>query len=161
MFEKFRITQRFVVVIVIYAIAFMAVIGVSFWGLMSARDSLKTVHDDAMRSALLADESINKIVQNRMQVLLAFQHAPDGPLAAIHSHPTSAHTDAIEANRAEANQIFKEMEATGASPEEKAIFEATKTSRAAWRDKLDQVVKAIKSGDFSPATMAQFPGRWP
>jgi len=156
MFEKFRITQRFVVVIVIYAIAFMAVMGVSFWGLMSARDSLKTVHDDAMRPALLADESINKIVQNRMQVLLAFQHAPDSPLAAIHSHPTSAHTDAIEANRAEANRIFKEMEATGGSPDEKAIFEATKTSRAAWRDKLDQVVKAIKSGDFSPATMAQF-----
>ncbi|MDO8775461.1 MAG: methyl-accepting chemotaxis protein [Burkholderiaceae bacterium] len=156
MLKKFRITQRIAAVIVIYSVAFMAVMGVSFWGLMSARDSLKTVHDDAMRTALLADESINKIVQNRMQVLLAFQHAPDGLLAAIHNHPTNAHTDAIEANRAEANRIFKEIEATVSSPDEKAIFEATQSSRAAWRDKLDQVVKAIKSGDFSSATMAQF-----
>jgi methyl-accepting chemotaxis protein len=156
MLEKLRITQRFVAVTVIYSIAFVVVMVVSLWGLMSARDSLKTVHDDAMLPALMADESINKIVQNRMQVLLAFQHAPDGPLASIHNHPTSAHTDAIDANRVEANRIFKEMEARVSGPEEKTILDATQTSRVAWRDKLDQVVKAINSGDFSPATMAFF-----
>lgn len=156
MFEKFRITQRFFAVIVIYSIAFMAVMGVSLWGLMSARDSLKTVHDDAMKPALLADESINKIIQNRLQILLAFQHAPDGPLASIHGHPTSIHTDAIDANLVEANRISQEMEASPAGPEEKTVLEATKTARVAWRDKLDQVVKAVKSGDFSPATMAFF-----
>ncbi|MES2878460.1 MAG: MCP four helix bundle domain-containing protein, partial [Pseudomonadota bacterium] len=151
-----RITQRFLAVIVIYSIAFAVVMGVSLWGLMSARDSLKTVHDDAMKPALLADESINKIVQNRLQILLAFQHAPDGPLASIHTHPVNAHLDAITANRTEANRINKEMEASVSDAEEKAVFEATKASRAAWRDKLDQVVKAIQSGDFSPATMAFF-----
>ena len=156
MLGNIRITQRFVAVIVIYSIAFVAVMGVSLWGLMSARDSLKTVHDDAMKPALLADESINKIVQNRLQILLAFQHAPDGPLASIHTHPTSAHIDAIVANRAEANRINKEMEASVSDQEEKAVLEATKASRSAWRDKLDQVVKAIESGDFSPATMAFF-----
>jgi methyl-accepting chemotaxis protein len=156
MFESVRITQRFIAVIVIYSIAFAAVMGVSLWGLMSARDSLKAVHDDAMKPALLADESINKIVQNRLQILLAFQHAPDGPLASIHTHPTNMHIEAIAANRAEANRIFKEMEASASDAEEKAVFESTKTSRAAWREKLDQVVKAIQSGDFSPATMAVF-----
>ena len=54
MLGNIRITQRFVAVIVIYSIAFVAVMGVSLWGLMSARDSLKTVHDDAMKPALLA-----------------------------------------------------------------------------------------------------------
>ena len=156
MLNRLLITQRFVAVIVIFSAALWAVIAVGFWGLMSARDSLKTVHDDAMRPALLVDESVNKIVQNRLQVLLAFQHAPDGPLASIHSHPTSTHSDGIDANRNDANQIFKEIEATVASAEEKAILQTANSARAAWDTTLDQVVKAIKSGDFSPATMAQF-----
>ncbi len=156
MLEKVRITQRFVAVIAIYSIAFLSVMGVSLWGLMSARDSLKTVHDEAMVPALLADDSINRLIQNRMQVLLAFQHAPDGPLASIHEHPTSLHLDAIDANRVESNRLSKEMEATVKSGEEKAIFDASTVSRAAWREKLDQVVKAIKANDYSPASMAFF-----
>ncbi|MEI8170194.1 MAG: methyl-accepting chemotaxis protein [Rhodoferax sp.] len=156
MLGNIKITQRFVAVIVIYSIAFAAVMGVSLWGLMSARDSLKTVHDDAMKPALLAAESIDKIVQNRLQILLAFQHAPDGPLAAIHTHPTNAHIDAIAANRLEANRIFKDMESSVSGPDEKAIFEQAKNSRGPWRDKLDQVVTAIQAGDFSSATMAFF-----
>ncbi|TXT36223.1 MAG: methyl-accepting chemotaxis sensory transducer [Comamonadaceae bacterium] len=156
MFQNTKITQRFMLVIVVYSMAFMAVIGTSLWGMMSARDSLKTVHDKAMLPALMADDSISKITANRLQVLLAFQHAPDGPLASIHEHPTNLHTEAIAANRAEANRLFKEMEALASTPEEKAIFEATKTSRTAWRDKLDQVIKAIDSGDFSPTIMAFF-----
>ena len=156
MFGKIRITQRFILVMVIYTIALAGVMGVSLWGLMSARDSLKTVHGEAMLPALMADDSINKIILNRMQVLLAFQHAPDGPLASIHTHPTSLHTEAIATNRVEANRLFTEMERIAASPEEKASFDATKSSRAAWREKLDQVVKAINAGDFSPATMAFF-----
>jgi len=156
MFSNIRITQRFVAVIVIYSMAFAAVIGISLWGLISARDSLKEVHEGAMKPALLAGESIDKIVQNRLQILLAFQHAPDSALASIHTHPTSMHIDAIVANRAEANKLFKEMEASVSADQEKAVFELTKSARAPWRDKLDQVVKAIQANDFSPATMAFF-----
>ena len=156
MFENVRITQRFIAVIAVYSLAFAVVMAVSLWGLMSAKDSLKTVHDDAMKPAMLAGESVDKIVQNRLQVLLAFQHAPDGPLASIHTHPTTLHIDAIEANRVEANRIFTEMESKVSGPEERAIFESTKSSRGLWRDKLDQVVKAIQAGDYSPATMALF-----
>jgi len=156
MFGNLRIAQRFTAVIVVFTLAFVSVMVVSLWGLMSARDSLKTVHDNAMKPALLASESVDKIVQNRMQILLAFQHAPDGPLASIHSHPTSAHIDAIVANRTEANRLFELMEASVSTDEEKAVFETTKIARAPWRDKLDQTVKAVEAGDFSPATMAFF-----
>jgi methyl-accepting chemotaxis protein len=154
--ENIRITQRFVAVIVIYSIAFAAVIGVSLWGLMSARDSLKTVHDDSMHAALLADQAILSSVQNRMQILLAFQHAPDGPLASAHTHPVNVHFDTIASNRAESNRIYQELDTMVSEAAEKAALDATKTSRAAWRDKFDQVVKAMKEGDYSPANMAFF-----
>ena len=156
MLDKFKISQRFMAVVVLYWVAFAIVLVSSIWGLRSAKNSLEMVHDKAMRAIALTEASINAIVQNRMQVLLAFQHAPDGPLASIHDHPTSLHTDAIAANRAKANDLFKQIEAMVEGPEEKALFEATRTSREPWRAKLDAAVKAIQSGDFSPQTMAAF-----
>jgi len=154
--DKFKISQRFLAVVALYWLAFASVLAVSIWGLHSAKNSLTMVHENAMKPALLADESISAILQNRLQVLLAFQHAPDGPLAAIHDHPTSLHTDAIAATRAKANELFKQMEATVASPEEKKLLEQAQATREPWRAKLDAVIKAIQTGDFSAPTMAAF-----
>jgi len=156
MFNNLRITQRFTVILVAYWISFAAVIAVSLWGLIAARDSLRFVHDQAMRRALLVEESINATVQNRLQVLLAFQHAPDSPLASVHGHPTSNHLDAIAQTRTQANTINKAIEEGMVDPEEIKLYEATKPKRAAWRAKLDQTTEAIRAGNFSAEVLAQF-----
>ncbi len=156
MFDNIRITRRFATVLLAYWLSFMAVAIVSYWGLSSARDSLKAVHENDMIPALQMSDSIDKIVQNRLQILLAFQHAPDGALASIHDHPTVAHTDNIAKNRVEANRLFDALSAMSNLPEEQALLATAKQTRAAWRDKLDRAVKAVSEGDFSPATMAAF-----
>ena len=156
MLNNLRITQRYVIVLCAFWLSLVAIIGVSFWGLSSARDSLKTVHAEAMHRALLADQSIDLIVQNRLQVLLAFQHAPDGALISIHNHPTNMHLEAIAANRAKVNEIQKSMEQGVTDPEEQKLLEATQTHRKAWRVKLDVVTAVIAKGDFSPEIMAGF-----
>ena len=69
MFDNIRITQRFATVLVAYWLSFMAVAIVSFWGLSSARDSLKTVHEKAMVPALQMSDSIDKIVDKATVVL--------------------------------------------------------------------------------------------
>ncbi len=48
------------------------------------------------------------------------------------------------------------MQALETSPQELAMLESALKARLAWREKLDATVKAIASGDFSPATMAFF-----
>ncbi len=156
MLNKYSISQRFLAVVVIYWIVFTLVVGVSFWGLRSARNSLEMVHGEAMKSALLADASINAIVQNRMQVLLAFQHAPEGPLAAIHDHPVTLHTGAIANNRAKANEVFQQMEAAVSGDKGRELLAGARAAREPWRAKLDAAVEAVAKGDFSPATMAAF-----
>ncbi|MBY0455433.1 MAG: Tar ligand binding domain-containing protein [Burkholderiaceae bacterium] len=156
MFNNLRITQRFTIILVAYWISFSAVVAVSLWGLMSARDSLRTIHDEALQRALVVDQSVGFIQQNRIQVLLAFQHAPGSALAGIHDHPVSTHLEAIAANRDQANEIFKRMEAGITNPEEQRLFDSTKASRQAWRDKLDQTTASIQAGDFSPETMMRF-----
>jgi len=156
MLNNIRITTRFASFIAIYWVSFVLVLAVSLWGLMNARDSLNEVHEQAMRRALLAEGSIAYTVQNRLQVLLAFQHAPDSPLAAVHDHPVNEHLDAIAATRAKANEEIKALEAGISDPQEQQLFAATQGPRAAWRDKLDEAIRAIAAGDFSPQVMAKF-----
>ena len=156
MFNNYRITRRFAGIMIAFWVAFMALAVVSYFGLVSARDNLKKVHEQAMIPALQLSDSMDKIVQNRLQVLLAFQHAPDGPLASIHTHPTQLHIAAIEGNQTEADQLFQGFTGTTGSAEEKALLELAANTRSAWRDKLEVAVKGVKSGDFSQATMASF-----
>lgn len=156
MFDRMRITRRFTLVLLAYWISFMAVSAISYWGLASARDSLKSVHQQSMLPALQMADSIDRIVQNRLQILLAFQHAPDGPLASIHTHPTNLHLETIAKNRVEANKLFEAISATVQGDEEKALLAVAASTRGAWREKLDTTVNAVKSGDFSAATMTTF-----
>ena len=156
MLNNVRITTRFASFIAVYWVSFVLVLGVSLWGLMNARDSLKDVHEQAMRRGLLTEELIAGTDQNRLQVLLAFQHAPDSPLAAVHDHPLNMHLDAITATRAKINEAIKALEAGLNDAQERQLFEAAQSARTAWRDKLDEATRAIAAGDFSPQVMAKF-----
>jgi methyl-accepting chemotaxis protein len=154
--QHLKISTRLILMVGLLSVLLVAIGTIGLWGISRSNDDIRALHDEAMASALKADELIDTVVQNRLQVLLAFQHAPDSPLASIHTHPTTAHTDAIAANRVQADRIFKEMQALETTPQELAMLETTMKTRLAWRDKLDAVLKAIASGDFSPATMAFF-----
>ncbi len=151
-----KISTRLIIMIGVLSVLLVAIGIIGLWGISKSNDDIRALHDQAMASALKADESIDTLVQNRVQVLLAFQHAPDGPLASIHTHPTTAHTEAIAANRAQADRILKEMQALKTTPQELAMLDAIQRTRLAWRDKLDAVLKAIAANDFSPSTMAFF-----
>ena len=157
MLNNLRITQRFVVVLLVYWISFMAVVAVSLWGLVSARDSLKTVRTEAMHWTMLIEENMQIQLQTRMEVLLAFQHAPDSVLAGVHNHPTSQHLQAVADNQARAAVLNKELDAgAAADPRAQQLLTESQGLRKAWRDKLNPALDAIKAGDFSPQVMERF-----
>ena len=156
MFNNLRITQRFTIVLSAFWLAIGLLMAVSLWGLSSARDSLKLVHEEAMHAAMLTDETMNIQMQTRMQVLLAFQHAPDNVLASIHSHPTAEHLQTIEVNQAKNNALLAELQAGAKEPQAQQLFQATQAVRSAWRQKLGVAIDAVKAENFSPEVMAGF-----
>ena len=156
MFNNLRITQRFTIVLSAFWLAIGLLMAVSLWGLSSARDSLKLVHEEAMHAAMLTDETMNIQMQTRMQVLLAFQHAPDNVLASIHSHPTAEHLQTIEVNQAKNNALLAELQAGAKEPQAQQLFQATQAVRSAWRQKLGVAIDAVKAENFSPQVMANF-----
>ena len=154
--NQLRITQRFIVVLCAFVLSVVAVAATGLWGLSSARDSLKSLHDEAMARSLLAGQSIESTLQNRMQVLLAFQHAPAGGLASIHDHPATAHLDAIAAIQSAANALHKQIGQGITDPRERALYDAAMEARKPWRAELDKAVQAIRKEDYAAETMAAF-----
>ena len=154
--NQLRITQRFIVVLCAFVLSVVVVAATGLWGLSSARDSLKSLHDEAMARSLLAGQSIESTLQNRMQVLLAFQHAPAGGLASIHDHPATAHLDAIAAIQSAANALHKQIGQGITDPRERALYDAAMEARKPWRAELDKAVQAIRKEDYAAETMAAF-----
>jgi len=156
MWNNLRITQRFVVMLCAFWLSGAVVMGVSFWGLSSARDSLQTVHDHAMALALKADDLVDLTVQNRVQVLLAFQHAPDSSLAGVHQHPVQEHLKAIEGYRAQVGQALDFIVSQSGDADETRLVQQFQAARGAWVARLDQATQAVAAGNYSTEVMSAF-----
>ena len=154
--KNLQITQRFGVVLCAFVLSIAAIAGIGLWGLSAARDSLKTMHDETMARALLADQSIMQTLNNRMEVLLAFQHDPAGALATIHQHPASLHLDNVARNQAKADELLKAMAQAIKAPEEKALFDIAMQACESWRAQLARALDVIAQNNYSPEAMATF-----
>ena len=156
LWNSWRITHRFIAVLAAFVVSVLVIAGIGLAGMSSASKSLKALHDESMARSQLASESVEQTLNNRMQVLLSFQHDPNGELASIHDHPTTKHLEAIAANQARANAIHKQLAEGNLSAQERSLLTAVEAARAAWRPKLAAAIESIRNNDYSATTMAAF-----
>ncbi|MDH1672934.1 methyl-accepting chemotaxis protein [Comamonas aquatica] len=155
-FNSLRLTQRYMLVFFGYFASMAVVIGMSWYGLMSSRDSLRSLHDESLQRILLADSINESVSQMRMQTLLSFQHAPDNPLSALHDHPTSSHLELIRHNLDKGVEWQQQLAKIVTEPMEKEMFAETIRAQNAWNAKLGEIVRGLESGDFSSERMSRF-----
>ena len=155
-FNSLRLTQRYMLVFVGYFLSMAVVIGISWHGLMSARDSLGALHDKSLQRILLAESINESVVQSRMQMLLAFQHAPDSPLASLHEHPVSEHLDLVKHNLSQGVEWQKELNSMIDAGMEKDMFAEAMRVQNDWNSKLNVLVGQMAAGDFSSDLMSRF-----
>ena len=156
LWNSWRITHRFIAVLAAFVVSVLVIAGIGLAGISSASKSLKALHDESMARSQLASESVERTLNNRMQVLLSFQHDPNGELASIHDHPVTEHLEAIAANQARANAIHKQLAEGNLSAQERSLLTAVEAARAAWRPKLAAAIESIRNNDYSATTMAAF-----
>ena len=156
LWNSWRITHRFIAMLVAFIVSVLVIAGIGLAGMSSASKSLKALHDESMARSQLASESVEQTLNNRMQVLLSFQHDPNGELASIHDHPVTEHLEAIAANQARANAIHKQLAEGNLSAQERSLLTAVEAARAAWRPKLAAAIESIRNNDYSATTMAAF-----
>ena len=155
-FNALKLTQRYTLVFVAYWVSLIAVIGMSWYGLLSARDSLRGLHDQSLQRILLADAMTESALQSRAQLLLAFQHAPDSSLAALHDHPVGEHLETVRANLERGATVQKELRALTDDPQDMSMLDEVVKVDQAWASALQDYVRGMAAGDFSPELMARF-----
>ena len=157
LWNSWRITHRFIAVLAAFVVSVLVIAGIGLAGMSSASKSLKALHDESsMARSQLASESVERTLNNRMQVLLSFQHDPNGELASIHDHPITEHLEAIAANQTHTNAIHKQLAEGNLSAQERSLLTAVEAARAAWRPKLAAAIESIRNNDYSATTMAAF-----
>ncbi len=156
MLDQFKLTHRIWGVLGIFWLVFTLAVGAGLYGMAKARDSLEYVHDERMAVATALSAVTRNFYENRLQILLAFQHDPTGALYDIHDHPISMHFDAIASGRTANDEAFRIVMERDVNAEERALIADMQAKRSAWQAKRDQALQAIRAGDFSPATMNFF-----
>ena len=153
-----RLTQRFTVVVIGYLIVLALLAASGLWGMHAARAALHDVHTHRMVVAESLAVMLRNFYDNRLHVLLAFQHAPDSPTRGLHDHPTQMHLDAIVQQRASNNAAQQRIEALLPimDEEERRLYDAVQSSRKAWQAKRDQTIEAIKVENFNVEVMQAF-----
>ncbi len=155
-FNSLRLTQRYMLVCGVYFLSMAIVIGMSWYGLMNARDSMRSLHDESLQRILLADSINESVMQSRIQMLLAFQHAPENPLSELHDHPTVAHLDLVKHNLQQGRDWQKQLSAMITSDAEKVMFAEATRVQGDWDSKLSALMQAVEAGNYSNDLMARF-----
>ncbi|MFN3884354.1 MAG: methyl-accepting chemotaxis protein [Rhodocyclaceae bacterium] len=98
---------------------------------------------------------INELGEARSQVLLSLQHAPDSPFLAMHDHPNSLHTEAIEKRLAAAEALwaaFAKRE-SGNAEESRLVAAIRDVRRPLVEEGFKPAHAALQKGEFREANV--------
>ena len=125
-----RVRMAAMMVFVALLLAAGTIVGVT--GIHMSNQDLREAYQDHLKPSLAIAKMVERLGDNRAQIMLALQHNPANSYAKLHDHPVSLHIDAALKNREIIESLRTEYEKTAKSPEEtllaKTFFEA--------RDKL-------------------------
>ena len=156
LWNSWRITHRFIAVLAAFMVSILVIAGIGLSGMASARDHLRQLYEGAMVRSQMAEQIVQIQNDTRLQVLLAFQHAPGSELTEAHDHPIQVHLDAIATNQSTAIGVHKTLVEDSQTDEERALLDEATKARQAWRPKLAQALEAINRNDFSAQVMGDF-----
>ena len=156
LWNSWRITHRFIAMLAAFMVSILVIAGIGLSGMASARDDLRQLYEGAMVRSQMAEQIVQIQNDTRLQVLLAFQHAPGSELAEAHDHPIQVHLDAIATNQSTAIGVHKTLVEDSQTDEERALLDEATKARQAWRPKLAQALEAINRNDFSAQVMGDF-----
>ncbi|MDX9707066.1 MAG: methyl-accepting chemotaxis protein [Azospira sp.] len=124
--QKVRIGPRLTVLLVtvIALMSVIAAIGLVNLGRLVQQNEATFRENTVPKGQLAA--LVNDYAQIRTQILLALQHAPDSPFLAMHDHPLSMHTEAMQKVLADSEAVWQALtsRASRHGAQERALADA-------------------------------------
>ena len=120
MFKPLSLTTRLSAATGIFWLGFVILAALSLHGLRSMSRDLQQVHDTHMEASQTAARLRQLIQDNRTEVLLTYQHAPDSPVADVHDHPADLHHGRLLERREKIKAEWAALQALSSRPEDQA-----------------------------------------
>jgi len=139
-------------VMALMALMIIVISAVGMLALTACNDALKRAYDDHMTPSVAIARMVERLGDNRSQIMLALQHSPENKYSAMHDHPVTLHIDNTLANRKIIEDLRTIYEKRTMDAEDKALSDAFFALRDAFsREGVNAAREALKTGDYDTA----------
>ncbi len=133
-------------------LAAVSLLGIHSLG--QANDAVKAAYVRHLHPAVAVSKIVERLADNRAQLMLALQHNPKNAFHTMHDHPLERHLDAIAKNRVQIDQLRQQYEQLPKSEAELALAKAFLDARDRFASEAIVLsMAALKAGDFDQAQM--------
>jgi len=152
--KRLSIKARLTAIMIFMGAILVGGAAVGVGGIFLSNQDLDAAYREQLKPTVAIAKMVERLGDNRAQVMLALQHNPTNPLSKLHDHPVDMHIDAALSNRQIIEGLRAEYEKRPKTPEEatlaKAFFDA--------RDKLSEegnkpARSALKAGEYDQANL--------
>jgi aerotaxis receptor len=127
-----------------------AFIGVN--GQRLSNQSLKAAYDEHLKSSVAIARMVERLADNRAQVMLALQHSPDNRYHSQHDHPVQFHVNTMLKNQEVIETLRKQFDQSAKSADDGGIATAFFQARDALSEQgVVPAREAVEKGDFDKA----------
>jgi PAS domain S-box-containing protein len=150
--QRLTIRARLLAVLGFMALLILlgSVIGVG--GMSVSNRSLASAYADHLKPAVAIARMVERMADNRAQIMLALQHSPGNPYNKMHDHPVDVHVEATLKNREIIESLRVIYEKAEKTPDEEALAKAFFAARDEFSTEgVGAARTALKAGDYDQA----------
>ncbi len=156
MLGSLTIAQRLWCWALLASFLFFAAVGLGWYGLQQARDSLRTVHDEHLAALLSFGEIERLLNENRRLMLQAFQFDPEGALVVAHDRSVDSVLDAVEANSRHIAQVWDSYRQQPLGTDEQQAADVFDQRYQAWLAEQEAMIETLRIGDYRTSGILSF-----
>ena len=155
LWSSLTISARLWTILVSLTLLLAAAVGIGVWGMNRAHEHGVMLLRDHVEPAIQVSRLRSLIAENRAQVMLSLQHAPDNPFLALHDHPLTTHLENIVQNSDASNRQMSRLASLELDdPEERRLIAALDQARQAMQSQgIDPAFAALQAGNFHQANL--------
>jgi methyl-accepting chemotaxis protein len=149
---RLSMVQRMTLILGFLCAVVLVQAAMAMFALSTTNDATQTIFERRLEPVRILGRIGMLMADNRTQILLGLQHDPAGAYAKQHDHPLSVHTDAVENNIAEINQLWQNYQPLIHSDGHRKMAETYTESRKKFvQEGLLPARQALIDGEFDKA----------
>jgi aerotaxis receptor len=150
--KRLSIRTRLVAIMAFMGLLLAGGAGVGISGMFMTNEDLGRAYQAHLKPSVAIAKMVERLGDNRSQIMLALQHNPGTPFAKMHDHPVDMHIEATLKNREQIETLRAEYQKAAKTTEEEQLASAFFAARDAFsREGVAAARDALKAGDYDKA----------